>query len=211
MDLNNPKTWRDIKPGDVILISDQQSLEDSVKAGLGMKPLQYTVVEITEMNEMSNLATWIFYRLKPTAVQQELMLMCKLVDSEMDVRLYYETDFTPGSRSEIIQRGDLFLFQAPTDPDNFKASELNYSMDLTHEGNRWVKKDFGEMHGEISCNPPKSGLTDMVATVVEYLLVEGQSLDTDILITEIGKGAEGLVKMFAGCTINTMEIQIFPI
>ncbi len=213
MDLSNPQTWRSVKVEDVVLISDQQTLQDSVKAGLGMKPLQYTVAEITTVQEMDDLCTWIFYLLKPTQVEikQDLMLLCKIVDTVMDIRLYYQTEFKPGSRSDIIQRGDFFLFRSPQDPDNFKASELKYSMDLTHEDDRWVLKDFGEMNGDVTFEPSKTGMEDMVATVAEYALTEGQTLDTEVLILEIGKGVEGLVKMFAGCGINQSEVEVYPV
>lgn len=213
MDNNNPQTWREVKPNDVVLISDQQSLQDSSKAGLGLKPLQYTVTEIITVQEMDDLATWMFFHLKPTQaqIQQELVLLCKMVDTEMDLRIYYQTEFTPGSRSDIIKRGDLFLFQSPADPDNFKASELKFTADLTHEGNRWELKGFGEMNGEVSFKPYKSGMDEMVGTIAEYSLTQGESLDAEILILEIGKGVEGLVKMLAGCGINQSEIEVFPV
>lgn len=209
MNKESPEFWYSVKPKDMILLSDQQALEDSMKAGLGPNPLEYSVSEIITVKDFNGFGTWTFFNLKPTGVKQELLLLCKEVDSNLDLRIYYQTEFQPGSRKDIINRGDFFLFQQPEDLSNFQPKDLKYTNDLTQGDNQWDMKGFGEMHGHASFNPTKTGFYTVTATIVEYLLSKGDTQDTEVLILELGND-DTLITLYAGCAVNLTEIDVYP-
>jgi len=203
------KFWLQVKPGDIVLLSDKQALEDSMKAGLGVKPLKYSVDSIVSITDFDGLATWRLFHMKSADVSQELLMTVKVVDRLFDVLLYYQTDFQPGSREDIVRRGDLFLFQKPTDPTNYAPKDLLFTDSLEKDGCRWVVK-LGSFHGEAKFTPDKTGVGDLFATMTEYSLTSGVTDDKELLIVELGKD-NGLITLYAGCTVNLNEVDIFPI
>ncbi len=211
MDKSKPAFWKNVKPGDIVLLSDQQALQDSVEAGLGPKPLEYAVSNLTNVRDFNDFGNWLLIFLEPSQVKQELVLLCKMVDENLDLRLYYQTEFQPGSRNDIIKRGDYFLFQQPADPASFQPQELKFTAELINGPNQWNMKGFGEIHGIATFRPLKSGLGEVIATVAEFELVKGESADTEVLILELGNETESLVTLYAGCSVNPSEIDVFPV
>lgn len=199
------------KVGDIIYLSDKQAIEDSMKAGLGPKPLQFTVKEIITIKDATDLGTWTLYFLSPVEVKQELLLVNKIVDALETLRLYYQTDFKPGSREDILERGDRFLFQPPSNPNDFRPNELKFTVSLTQGDVEW-ERSVGELHGTAKFSPPKSGLDEVCfASLVEYHLARGQTADTELLLLELGTADGSLIRLFAGCDVNPVEIEVFSV
>ena len=50
-----PRFWDDVKIGDIVQMKDEQALQDSMKRGRGLVPIDYVVSEIRKIDEIDDL------------------------------------------------------------------------------------------------------------------------------------------------------------
>ena len=217
--------WRSLPLGSVVSLSDEQALEDSAAEGRGREPRDFTVEEIRTITEMNNLATWKLFRLYE--VKQELWLMAKLVDENIDLRVYYQVpdnEFKTGNRRAMIDNGMLWLFQQPADPEHFRYTDLRYTMEIQGPSEPgqpsllYEMKDQGELYGTMVTVNAKNPIGERCfVTLAEYganrdcenpelLLLEMGGVSPETTVPDSEEG--GLIVMLMGTPLNENEIEV---
>jgi hypothetical protein len=220
MDKSKPEDWMAVRPGSVVTVSDAQGIADSMKRGLGVRGIDYTVERIGKLRQVNDLSTHLLFTLKDEA--QMTYLLVKIVDDLIDLGLYFEPDgLAPGTRQELVDRGALWLFQEPSNPQNFDPAELRYTTSIRQtlpkagggqEEVLYEIKPQGELQCDYTETPPRSGMSgNLLATVVEYRTAQ-QTENPEFLILEIGEknGTSSYVQFFLGCGVKFSEVDVLP-
>ena len=214
---SSPKSWKSIKPSSTVTLTDSQSLKKDV-AGL-----VYSIKQILHIEESGKLCEWLFFRLIGDGDEPEKWLMIKIVDDEIDLRVYTENpDFDGRNRQDLIDAQDFWVFQQPDDPDNFRVNELKYTksvnwdfLDKTHSD--YDLKGFGEMQGKVRISPLQTGQKkDLLASIAEYVAVGNspKKNPVELIFLEIGSPeseAGGLIRMLFGHAIRATEVDVLAI
>jgi len=223
MDKAIPADWYAVKPKSIITVSDAQGIQDSMRRGLGVRGIDYTVQSIARCNQVDGLSTHLLFTLGDS--EQTTYLVVKIVDELVDLFLFFEPPGLPsGGRPELLERGMQWLFQAPQNPDNFDPADLRYTMtihqsvpaadgqgaptDLTY-----VLKSQGELQANYTETPPRQGLPqEMLATVVEYRTEEPTD-NPELLILEVGeqRSTQSFVRFFLGCPVKASEVDVLGV
>lgn len=209
-----PETWRRVKPGDNIILSDEASILQRMEEGKGPTPESYSVAFIIAVR--NKLVEW---RLLCINEEAGLYLVAKMVDKALDLYVLSEVeDFPPATRGEMLTdgRAELF-FQSPDDEGQkdengaIKLETLVYMKDFEHTIDgvevTYLQKPQGELTGEMTFNPVRSGVADWFATVVEYV-ADGRAGDGELMLIEAGERYHGVVKMLLGRKINNTDTKI---
>ncbi len=223
MDKSQAADWLAVKPNSIVTISDEQGIADSMKRGLGVRGIDYTVKSVAEMKQLDALSTHLFFTLHDE--EQVAYLLVKIVDENIDLGLYIEVDgLVPGSRQEIVDRGDLWLFQAPANPDHFDVSDLRFTTTINQTlpgvdggAEELVVYDI-KGQGELQCDykeqPPRTGMAEGqgLATIVEYN-TQQQVENPEFLILEVGKrrSKQSYIQFYIGCPIKFSEVDVLPV
>ncbi len=219
MEKSEPGFWQDILPGSTITLSDAQAISDSMERGEGVRGIDYIVESVWKVREEDALAEWLLFKLD--AEDQELYLVAKIVDRDVELRVYFEPgEFEPGNRREIVERGDTWLFLEPENPEDFKFDELEFvpEIEWTVEGEDdgderrivYRRKGQGTLYGTCTTTPPLSGLGRMMATVVEYSTSQ-EFENPELMLLELGgeKGDEGgMITMMVGNRVAPGEVDV---
>ncbi|HEV7406259.1 MAG TPA: hypothetical protein VGO11_25145 [Chthoniobacteraceae bacterium] len=220
MDKSKAADWMAVRPNSVVTISDTQGIADSMKRGLGVRGIDYTVSRIGRLRQVNNLSTHLLFTLQDES--QVTYLLVKIVDDLIDLGLYFEVDgLAAGTRQELVDRGALWLFQEPANPQNFDPAELRYTTSIRQTlpaaggGQEEVLYEI-KPQGELQCDyfetPPRSGMSgDSLATIVEYRTAQPTE-NPEFLIVEIGEknGASSYVQFFLGCGVKFSEVDVLP-
>jgi len=202
--MKQPPTF---KVGDVVVLSDEDSIKKSMAEGKGVNPKEYTIQKITTITEQQNLAHWVILHLNA-----EEIILAKFVDLAIDFYFYTYTGLPMGNRKQQLDAGFQWLFQAPSDSNNFNVLDLKYSTDVvetkdTGESVEYDIKPQGELSGKAFIDPTPSGLGQLVGTIVEYANPDGRQA----LITEVGSldnDAGGVITLYTGKQIPTRDIDV---
>ena len=204
--------WLHFPPGSFITLSDSQSLEDSQKRGEGFQGIRFAVESTLVADDTEGFASWVMLRLNDS--HQRLLLVVKAVDDALDHRIYYANeDFRPARREEVVRRGDTWLFEAPEDENNFEPADLRYTAEIVQTTDEraitYVRKDQGERHANATETPNPLGLTQQIATVVEYSTSDATE-NPELLVLEIGAASRrtGEITLYLGCPIRESEIDL---
>lgn len=229
MDKSSPSFWRSLNPGDQIVLTDAQSIEESMAAGQGATGLHLQIKKVISVKEMNGLCEWILLK---TDAEDERFVLAKIVDEELDLRLYRPApDFPIGDRVDMLDDGLDFLFEE-FDEDT-EPAKMRFTRDLEDpDGVTYVRKRFGELYGTVSVTPEESGVDNQMATVVEYSTDEDVP-DTEALLMETGvtgnivieydeeedeetttetevisESRGGLIELFVGTPVRTNEVEV---
>jgi hypothetical protein len=146
--------------------------------------------------------------------------MAKIVDSSVDLRTYYVPDeFHHGNRRDILDRGDLWLFQQPSDVNNYAPSDLEFTTEISYNGEvsgqqmeiEYSEKGQGALYGEMTTKPAQSGFEHGIfAAIVEYQAE--QSCDNpELLLLELGGENDqsgGLITLMLGSPISQSDVTV---
>ncbi len=222
MDKTNPADWQAVKPKSIITISDAQGIQDSMRRGLGVRGLDYTVRSMARCEQLEGLSTHVVLTLDDT--EQAAFLVAKIVDDLVDLTLYFEPPgLSGGERTDLLDRGMQWLFQAPVNPDSFEPAELRYTTSLMQSvpgasGTPalellYALKPQGELQCRYSESPTRAGLAQqMLATLVEYRC-EQPAENPEFLIMEVGeeRSRRSFLRFFLGCPIGLSEVDVLGI
>lgn len=174
MDKSSASFWRGLKPGDQVVLKDTQSIEDGMAQGRGTDGLHHQITKVTNIKELNGLCEWILLSLDS---EDELMVMVKIVDEQIDLRIYAPAgDLEIGDRVDMLDDDQLWLFEPPEDEEDFEPTELKFAAELTQyfdvDGKEveavFGRKRQGELYGGVTVTPKESGVENQIATVVEY-------------------------------------------
>ena len=207
--------WHAVKPGDLVTLSDMQTLISRLKAGNGPTPENYEISQVLTIGQRDSLATWRFLKLGETTQ----WLMVKIVDRNVALSILRDApDWEPATREELVNKELLFMFVAPDNPDNFEYDELRYVKMIDESnpevnGNAYTNffmKPQGEQHAVAEWQPPQSGIGSLVATIVEYAAEANKGfVDSELVIVEIGsKDALGVIKFLVGRSIASVDVKV---
>lgn len=164
------KEWLKIKGGDKVKINDDK----------------VDVVSVIQVNEQNNLGQFVFCKCKEK--EGEFYLFAKIVDQEIDVRIYNEISWIgTGDRRRLLDNGFHILFQSPKDSNNFNPCDLEWTESFSFVDNGkdvWFNKK-ANFHGETEDRPKLTGIDVSIATVTEYAAVE-QATYPEVIILELG-------------------------
>ena len=221
MDKTSPADWLKVQPKSVITLSDPQGIEDSMKRGKGVKGIDYTVQTVARMDQLQGLSTHLFFTLADA--EQAAYLLVKIVDSALDVYIYFAVPgLDGGSRKVLLDRGLFWLFQQPANPNQYDPSELLYSttlkqtVDKTGGGSMevlYTLKGQGELQCKYRETPARSGVdSELLATVVEYRADQAVQ-NPEFLILETGaqRSGESFVQFFLGCAAKLSEVDVLAV
>lgn len=220
MDKTNSADWYAIKPKSILTISDAQGIQDSMRRGLGVRGIDYTVQSIGRCDQLDGLCSHLLFTLADS--EQTTYLLAKIVDDQIDLYLYFELPGLPGgSRDDLLDRGLLWLFQKPANPDDFDPADLLYTMTIVQnvpaaDGKgagvdlTYILKGQGELQGHYTETPVRSGVSQrLLGTVVEYR-TEQVTDNPELLILEVGeeRSEHSFVRFFLGCSIRQVEVDV---
>ena len=200
-----------LKVGDVINVSDVLTIEQAMKRGEfnTVEGVHYQVDKIEEIVAEENITEWRFYHF----VNSPQSLMVQITGNEIDIKLLEKPEwFTEGTVKEQVDDHDnCFLFEAPADPDNFEAADLELSegFNLTFDDDLEVEyKPVGHsLFGEMEDN---DGEPTFVEVKEYYALADSPS--PRIVIVGLGganHGAGAWIKYYEGYSVNHTDIEIF--
>jgi hypothetical protein len=206
--VHSPTSIERLRKGDIVHLRDAQSMRDAEKLGTGSRGLRCEVTSTAQVRESHDLATWTFVRLQ--APKQELLLMVKRVDQDETVYCFYPDQVEAGTRNEIIDRGDKWVYQPPENPADFNPMRLSYTGDMVrHWGDgkddTYLQKAQRELHGEWVEAPARSGVGVLTATVVEYRCDNPEQENPEWLVLEVGSKNSSRVEFWMGAPIERQE------
>jgi len=222
MDKTNPAEWQAVKPKSIVTISDAQGIQDSMRRGLGVRGLDYTVRSVALCEQLDCLSTHLIFTLDDA--EQAAFLLVKIVDDLVDLTLYFELPgLSGGERADLLERGMHWLFQTPADLNSFEPSQLRYTTSLvqTVPGAAdapplellYTLKPQGELQCHYAESPARAGLpAQMLATLVEYRC-DQPAENPEFLILEVGeeRSRRSFLRFFLGCPIGLSEVDVLGI
>ena len=216
-----PDTFQSLKPGDIITLKDEETILILMKdkTDNAANGLDATIHRIRRFKDQDNIAEWILYELEAPEPYGNLFLLAKIVDQELDVRVYSEPDdYKAGSRRDLIDAEQYWLFKEPVD-ENFVPSDLEFSdvIDQKIDG-EMVKYEIkgGTLYGEYTEQP--DGVEPEFAAITEWL-ANTECQNPEIICFELGGLDEdgdpvadgGFVMFLQGANIGVNDIEIMPI
>lgn len=217
--------WQSIEPGDIVLLSDPVSFNTSLqRGGNGQMEYEITAINIVRQRDSADyvIADYWFYKLTDHRALQgddQLWLLAKIVGGNISTRIYFEAPGFPiRNRLDLLHSQQYsWLYDHPLNYPSRPRCDWNYTTQIIqpHADLTFYQKDFGEVHGKVFFEPSLQGLTETVATVIEYALpADVQHDNPEILITEFGDNVQGgisyggLVLMLQGCPIDLLHLEI---
>ena len=213
--------YRKIKRGDIITLCDEQTIKQLMEDGVqgAMNGMDLEVKNVRRV-DFEDVAQFYFCDLggQPEG-QPPLVLMVKVVDDEIDRRIYWAPDyFQPGSRGDLVNNDCLWLFQEPTSKDNFIPAELKFTTQIFQnvegQGEVCYQAKGSEIHGEHHEVSP-GGSKPQPATIVEWL-AEAEVENPELIILEVGGLDEygerldegGYVIFLQGAAVGGADIKL---
>lgn len=222
-DKDQPDFWRKLKAGSIITLSDQQTLEESVRRGQGVQPRDYVVDQVLDIRHIEGFAEWLLIRMQDEDDEQYLVI--KIVDNSLEARVFFEPGedvFQPGTREDMISSGDFWLFQEPENPEQFEFDKLQFadSFNWTFLDDQdeeveveYQIKQTGVLYADAVYRPSQEGLRPMFATWIEYKSAEDVP-NPEAVIMELGgeeKEEGGWITVMFGCKVNLTEIDVLEV
>ena len=180
-----------IKPGDQITLTDEQTIKDLIENGVdgAMSGLQLEVQRVRHICESSGLMEW--YLADLSGYDFPLFFLAKIVDQDMDMRIYYQPDdIDLGTRRDQLDNGNAWLFENQL--DGTSPCDLRYT-DTFDQLIDDVNVEFGikggPLYGELRDNPVQSGISQpQFVGVIEYAVGAHYNKveNPELIIVEIG-------------------------
>ena len=213
IDKNTFTYWDNIKVGDIIQLTDKQTIEYLIKEGIKNieNGADFKVVRIKDIAEQKNLIKWKILYIELNNFQWYLII--KEIGGDVQVKIYYQPDdFKNGNRQDIVDSNFRYFFKEPSDVNNFKVEDLEFT-DIIKEDNGTEFKADAIFYGTAIEDGEET-----FATVIEYR-TDRDVENPELLILEfnnINKDEEkvdvdftnSFITYLQGCLANVEEISV---
>ncbi len=220
----SPDSWRKLRLKSTVTLRDEQTIQEMLDAGDADVSVgrDYFVDSIISVREMSGAAQWLRLELDSVREDDRIWLGVKIAGDELTLSVFFSADgMDPGNRRDMLEREFYWLFEEPKDPDKFRHAELAYANRLqlpVMVGDEEREVDFDKLggiehHGKVLFHPPQEGMSEMMATVVEYQTTADVP-NSRIQIIEIGRPENeygGNIEFLQGTDIRTPEVDVLTI
>jgi hypothetical protein len=205
--------WDSVKPGSTLYLKDSQAMQDLVKlkgdgkVDADVPGLEHTVRSVGKFEQKGGIGVWCWARLK--GPEQELFLMAKFVDIEVEFRVYLpQEDFRPGTRKELLESGEDWMFERAR--KGTPPSDMDFANAIARGGIDFTMKEQGVLYANLFNNPAQSGIPQpQFAVIVEYF-ANGDCDNPEMVAIElggVGSSQGGEVSLYSGCVIREEEIE----
>lgn len=201
---------RHIRPGDQLILTDEQTISDLIEEGAdgAMEGLQLEIHSVRHIRESEGLVDWFLAEL--TGYKTPLTFLAKIVDQEMDLRIYYQPDdIESGTRQDQLDRENSWLFeesaweegaddameglQLEIHKEEIVPSELEMTRKFDQTIDDIGRVEFGikggTLYGEMREHPRPIGVRQpQFVSVTEYAAVEHYDRidNPELIVLEIG-------------------------
>jgi hypothetical protein len=156
MNLRDPKFWLKLQPGSVVTLKDEKSLLRD------MSGVETMIKRVLKLPESEGLCTWLLFELEEATAKATRWLMVKIVDAEIDFRIYrLPPKFERGNRYDLVFADENnpghWIFQEP-EPEEVEEVEEPDDDDMMPPGEIFGEDDEEEPEGIV--------LNDLVYTDV---------------------------------------------
>ena len=208
-----PEFWESIKPGSTALLSDEESLNDNIQNGKGPTPQEYVIKSIQTLTEVRDIGKWIAFHLD--GAQGRLLLLAKIVDADMALRIYYPApEFPAGTRTSLLAKGVKWLFQPPENDASFLPEDLAITTEFTREEEGasvvYVKYD-DTYEAELTEDPKPSGQESVKQSFLTEFAATTKTQNPESLVLEVcspSDRSKSFLTLYIGTTIRPKEVQI---
>ncbi|MFA6508791.1 MAG: hypothetical protein WCT14_22020 [Treponemataceae bacterium] len=216
--------WNSIALGDFVSLSDFQSMADSGGSSLDCRVLGIRDIEVKDSGDDERVLAR--YRLHELEGPKNTTLFFLVISSgeEFELRNYFiPSEFTSGTRDDLVDSEQTWLFLPPPNPDDFVSSDLEFAPypDAPEfaepEGAKkrvWAKAGFGRtVYGSYEL-----GNDEVPVMIAEYQTDEVDAPNPHLMVLEerwMNRRGEaqpsgGLVTVFLGCSIDSTRADVFP-
>ncbi len=203
-----------VNPNQTVEVSSAEAINASRLAKLGLKPLDYVVQRTATLTHA--LAKWtIIYLGSPVNAVGKInpaVLVIQDVDGQKAAYLYEDSGLASLNRASHVEAGNFFLFQQPEDENNFKFNDLKLTLNIHEDKDTGEAVDYtivaNEFTGQISENPQRSGLSNLMGTIANYVSKDGRRA----MLLEIGEADNsngGLINLYTGYELKLSEIKVY--
>jgi len=221
LDQTQSEFWREVRPKSVITINDEQALIASLDSDKGLVGEEFFVKWVQNIREQSNLVEWLYFCLENNS--EEVYLLVTIVDNEEpDLAIFFDAGgWESCNRSEVIDKDQEFIFEAPDDEENFDFLGLKYASSFEWE---LVNDDDSVTNARYDLvspyplqswthqNPPDA---DRLLTTIAYYKSKTEGAHSPLaLILEMGHPDNengGLIKVYLGSPIRASEMTVLKI
>lgn len=158
---SDPDYWAKVKPGDSILLKDEQALLEAK----GRDALDYLVREVWSLRQQDDLCSWKMLLIEGN--DEELVLSVLTVDGKVDITVYF-----PHEEWEVVTRDEMvqseWNWMLDEDFMARRSDEFAYGKAWTVGENETYVSASGTLAAEIRYQPRKSGVDVGLAFVTEY-------------------------------------------
>jgi hypothetical protein len=217
VDKINSDYWMNVKVGDIIQLTDEQTIEYLLEEGVEgiTNGADFVVQRIKVITEQDNIAKWILYFVE----LQEIVwyIVAKIIDDDVDVKVYYQPDdFKTGNRQDMIDNDCWWLYDTPDIIafEDLDVVDLVFNKNIEQEENITFSAEY------IFYGKSREDEEDDFATVIEYE-ADTECDNPDILVLELCEIQEdeeneninidfrnSFIMLLQGCNIGINEISV---
>ena len=216
--------WQSVHKGDIVQILRRDVA--NTYGGICAVPVSaYWEFVITSVFEItSKNIDWRVYCLGEQG--SHWWLIARVIDNIVSLYMYYETEeIEAGERQNIIDGGNQWLFEEPSNVDNFDVASLEFARQfecMDENGNLQTYKidESGEIYGVIvDISGDLTDLTSEFVSIAPYS-TDADCENTEALIIETGgmdvqgnqvcKFTGGFLRFLQGGALNIHDIIIRP-
>lgn len=215
--------WRALKAGDYLSLKDFQSLAEAGAEGLDCKVAEIRDIEVGDAATGRSLATYRLCELERVG-QGPLFLLVLSAGEDFELRTYFAPpSLVPGTRDQLVDRGDTWLFLPPPNPEDFVSCDLELAPfpDLPAQPESggevkrvWERAGFGQtLYGAY-----KGRQGEVPVILAEYETREEGAPSPLMLVLEENwldargrpLASGGLVTVLLGSALDPGSIEVWP-
>jgi hypothetical protein len=225
--------WTALKPGDYVSLSDWQSFAEAGSGGLDYKIRDIRRIAVRDAAGQGrgagggargkSLAEYHVHELERSG-SGSVYLVIVAGGLEFELRVYFApAAFATGSRDQLVDLGQTWLFLPPPNPDDFISSELEFApfpdIPALPEAGQELKRQYAMSgFGKAVYGSYEKDGAEIPVIVVEYSTDEEGALNPLVLVLEEGwmdgegevLDEGGLVTTLVGCPVERSSVEVFP-